>query len=105
MCTFSDVRVALTVTKDIGDHLLICCRLRLIIHQHVSVGLCGDVLIHLHKMGTRSLAKIRSAIMSICFLSQGLRNNTTYCAFLLMSVLYFPFGNIFCSNKITLALR
>ena len=52
MCTFSDVRVALTVTKDIGDHLLICCRLRLIIHQHVSVGLCGDVLIHLHKMGT-----------------------------------------------------
>ena len=53
----------------------------------------------------RSFAKILSAIMSICLRSLGPRSKTMYCAFLEISGLNFPFGNIFCSNNITLALR
>ena len=34
-----------------------------------------------------------------------LRKRARYWAFRLISVLYFPLGNIFCSNKITLAFR
>ena len=44
VCTFSDVRVALTVTKDVGYNLFICCRLRLINYQHISVGFCTYAL-------------------------------------------------------------
>ena len=39
------------------------------------------------------------------FRSLGLRKRAKYWAFRLISVLYFPVGNMFCSNKITLAFR
>ena len=48
---------------------------------------------------------MRSPIIPICFLSLGLRKRVRYWAFRLTSVLYFPLGNMFCSNKITLAFR
>ena len=48
---------------------------------------------------------MRSPIIPICFRSLGLRKRAKYWAFRLISVLYFPLGNMFCSNKITLAFR
>ena len=44
---------------------------------------------------------MRSPIIPICFRSLGLRKRAKYWAFWLISVL----GNMFCSNKITLAFR
>ena len=47
--------------------------------------------------------------IQICFLSLGLRKRAAghfgYWAFRRIFVLYFPSGNMFCSNKITLAFR
>ena len=58
---------------------------------------------------TLFLSNLRSPIIPICFLSLGLglRKSAKYWAFRLISVLYFPsgIGNMFCSNKITLAFR
>ena len=48
---------------------------------------------------------MRSPIIPICFRSLGLRKRAKYWAFRLISVLYFPLGNMFCNNKITLAFR
>ena len=48
---------------------------------------------------------MRSPIISICFRSPGLQKRAKYWAFRLISVLYVPLGNMFCSNKITLAFR
>ena len=46
-----------------------------------------------------------SPVIPICFRSLGLRKRAKYWAFRLISVLYFPLGNMFCNNKITLAFR
>ena len=51
------------------------------------------------------MSNMRSPMIPICFLSLGLRKRAKYGAFRLISVLYYPLGNIFCSNKITLAFR
>ena len=51
------------------------------------------------------MSKIRSAMIPICFRSLGVRKRAMYWAFRLVSVLNFPFGNIFCSSSITPAFR
>ena len=54
---------------------------------------------------TLFLSNMCSPIIPIGFLSLGLRKRARYWAFQLISVLYFPLGNMFCSNKTTLAFR
>ena len=48
---------------------------------------------------------MRSPIIPICFLSLGRRKRPRYWAFRPIFVLYFPLGNMVCTNKITLAFR
>ena len=50
VCTCRYVRVALTVTKHIGDHLFITRGFRLVVDQNVPIRLCTYASIHVHKV-------------------------------------------------------
>ena len=91
--------INMAVAKYVSKNLLIGSCVRFVIHQQVSKRFFSLFV------WTRFLSNMRSPIIPICFLSLGLRKRARYWAFRLISVLYFPSGNMFCSNKITLAFR
>ena len=102
LCT--DVWITFTLSKHIGDHLFLTRGFRLIVDQNIPIGFFGFFNIRGHIVFA-ILSKYSLSNIPICFRSLGLWNNTKYCVFRLISVLYFPLWNIFWRSRITLALR
>ena len=90
--------ISIAFPKEVCKNLTIGWCAGLVIHQQVSIRFFGLFVICVHKVHF-ILSNMRSPIIPICFRSLGLRKRAKYSAFRLISILYFPSGNI------TLAFR